>query len=284
MVCFATQVPVTCHVRETASVYAVASAAADSVSAPRSDTDRIEALEEEIVFLAAHIHAAEHRFLTLVAEYDRLRGWELGGHRSVPTGWPSVRVQSRCGSREISCGPCPGEPPPDGRRHEPGRALLLRRPGTHAGSNSGERVGSPRPGPGRDHGSARAHGARLQAREPAGRGGPGEGALREPDLLDLPGRRGHVRHGEGPKLTPEVGAGRASFLLMRAVEATHPMLSTARRDPKAFHMKRLSKMRPTAGLTHWGWWPREPWLRGSERTLPSAVLGRRRSATRYCLH
>jgi hypothetical protein len=76
MVCLATQVAVTCHVRETASVYAAVAAN----SSP--DTDRIEALEEEIVFLAAHIHAAEHRFLTLVAEYDRLRGWEVGGHRS----------------------------------------------------------------------------------------------------------------------------------------------------------------------------------------------------------
>ena len=44
--------------------------------------ERIEAIEEEIVFLAAHLHAGEHRFLTLVAEYDRLRGWEMGGHRS----------------------------------------------------------------------------------------------------------------------------------------------------------------------------------------------------------
>ncbi len=79
MICFATQVAVTYHVRETASVYA-ATPATEADSSP--DTDRIEALEEEIVFLAAHIHAAEHRFLTLVAEYDRLRGWELGGHRS----------------------------------------------------------------------------------------------------------------------------------------------------------------------------------------------------------
>ena len=71
MVCFTTQVAVTYHVRETASVYA---AGADIV--------RIEALEEEIVYLSAHLHAGEHRFLTLVAEYDRLRGWELGGHRS----------------------------------------------------------------------------------------------------------------------------------------------------------------------------------------------------------
>ena len=76
MVCLATQVGVTYHVRETASVYAVE-------AAPRlSNVERIEALEEEIVFLAAHLHAGEHRFLTLVAEYDRLRGWELGGHRS----------------------------------------------------------------------------------------------------------------------------------------------------------------------------------------------------------
>ena len=73
MVCFATRVAVTLHVRETVSAYA-----AD----PAPDTDRLEALEEEIVFLAAHLHAAEHRFLTLVAEYDRLGGWELGGHRS----------------------------------------------------------------------------------------------------------------------------------------------------------------------------------------------------------
>jgi hypothetical protein len=49
MVCYATRVAVTLHVRETVSAY---------------------------------IHAAEHRFLTLIAEYDRLRGWELGGHRS----------------------------------------------------------------------------------------------------------------------------------------------------------------------------------------------------------
>ncbi|MCL7972825.1 MAG: DUF222 domain-containing protein, partial [marine benthic group bacterium] len=77
MVCFATPVAVTYHVQETASVYA----AAASVDSP-PDIDRLEALEEEIVILAAHIHAAEHRFLKLVAEFDRLGGWEAGGHRS----------------------------------------------------------------------------------------------------------------------------------------------------------------------------------------------------------
>jgi len=83
MISFATQLAVTYHVRETASVYAVAPAPEPASSPePLSETDRIEALEEEIVFLAAHLHAGEHRFLTLVAEYDRLRGWEVGGHRS----------------------------------------------------------------------------------------------------------------------------------------------------------------------------------------------------------
>jgi hypothetical protein len=73
MVCYAPHVAVTLHVRETVSVYA---------AEPAPDTARLEALEEEIVLLAAHLHAVEHRFLTLVAEYDRLGGWELGGHRS----------------------------------------------------------------------------------------------------------------------------------------------------------------------------------------------------------
>ncbi|MFO7587361.1 MAG: DUF222 domain-containing protein [Gemmatimonadota bacterium] len=49
---------------------------------PFEDADALEALEEEIAVLAAHIHAATHRLLELVAEFDRRRGWELGGHRS----------------------------------------------------------------------------------------------------------------------------------------------------------------------------------------------------------
>jgi hypothetical protein len=49
---------------------------------PFTDADALEELEEEIVVLAAHLHAGEHRMLVLVAEYDRRRGWELGGHRT----------------------------------------------------------------------------------------------------------------------------------------------------------------------------------------------------------
>ena len=94
MVCFATQVSVTYHVRETASVYA-ASAPVDHESDSSPDTDRIEALEEEIVFLAAHIRPSAG----------------LGSGRPpvlCPLAILPVRVQSRCGPRESPCGPGPG--------------------------------------------------------------------------------------------------------------------------------------------------------------------------------
>ncbi|MDP2482029.1 MAG: DUF222 domain-containing protein, partial [Candidatus Palauibacterales bacterium] len=77
-----THVPVTVHLRETAHVYAATASTPAPALDPSTDVDALEALEEEIVVLAAHLHAAEHRFLTLVAEYDRRQGWKLAGHRS----------------------------------------------------------------------------------------------------------------------------------------------------------------------------------------------------------
>jgi hypothetical protein len=53
-----------------------------TVPDPFDDADALEELEERITTLAAHIHAATHRLLTLIADFDRRRGWELGGHRS----------------------------------------------------------------------------------------------------------------------------------------------------------------------------------------------------------
>src|SRR5919106_4367422 len=44
------------------------------------DPDVIEDLGDEIATLSAHIHAATQRLLVLVAEFDRLRGWELSGY------------------------------------------------------------------------------------------------------------------------------------------------------------------------------------------------------------
>ncbi len=46
------------------------------------DADALEALEDEIVVLASHIHAAEHRLLLLVAEFDKRGGWKRAGHRN----------------------------------------------------------------------------------------------------------------------------------------------------------------------------------------------------------
>ncbi|MGH7577827.1 MAG: DUF222 domain-containing protein, partial [Longimicrobiales bacterium] len=46
------------------------------------DPDAIEELGDEIATLAAHLHAATQRLLVLIAEFDRLSGWESCGHRS----------------------------------------------------------------------------------------------------------------------------------------------------------------------------------------------------------
>ncbi len=46
------------------------------------ELDVLSDLGDEIATLAAHIHAATYRLLTLIAEFDRLQGWEPEGHRS----------------------------------------------------------------------------------------------------------------------------------------------------------------------------------------------------------
>ena len=58
---------------------------------PFDDADALEALEKKITTLAARIHAATHRLLVLIADFDRRRGWELGGHRSCAH-WLSFRT------------------------------------------------------------------------------------------------------------------------------------------------------------------------------------------------
>jgi len=46
-----------------------------------SDPDILEELGDQIATLAAHGTVATHRLLTLIARFDRLRGWEAAGHR-----------------------------------------------------------------------------------------------------------------------------------------------------------------------------------------------------------
>ena len=69
--------------RERAEVeYGERGRAAGDVSAGTSpDPDLLDELGDEIATLAAHIHAATHRLLTLIARFDRLGGWEAAGHR-----------------------------------------------------------------------------------------------------------------------------------------------------------------------------------------------------------
>jgi hypothetical protein len=47
-----------------------------------TDLDSLQELADEITTLYAHVHAATHRLLMLIAEFDRLGGWKPGGHRS----------------------------------------------------------------------------------------------------------------------------------------------------------------------------------------------------------
>ena len=42
----------------------------------------VDELATEICTLAGHINAANHRFLVLVAEFDRRKGWSDGGTQS----------------------------------------------------------------------------------------------------------------------------------------------------------------------------------------------------------
>jgi hypothetical protein len=54
----------------------------EAMGEPMSDAERLEELGDEIATLAAHIHAATHRLLTLLCEFDRAGGWKAAGHRS----------------------------------------------------------------------------------------------------------------------------------------------------------------------------------------------------------
>ena len=52
---------------------------------PRGARERrrhLDKLEREITVLAGHLNAAQHRFLKLIAEFDREEGWSGAGIRS----------------------------------------------------------------------------------------------------------------------------------------------------------------------------------------------------------
>jgi hypothetical protein len=61
------------------------------------DLDALEDLADEIAVLSAHIHAATHRLLELIAEFDRRQGWKSGEYRSCAH-WLSFRTGIDVGS------------------------------------------------------------------------------------------------------------------------------------------------------------------------------------------
>jgi hypothetical protein len=64
---------------------------------PAADPDALEELGEQIATLTAHIAAATHELLVMIADFDRLRGWEAGGHRSCAH-WLAFRTQVDLGT------------------------------------------------------------------------------------------------------------------------------------------------------------------------------------------
>ena len=151
------------------------------------ECDAIETLGDEIATLAAHIHAATHRLLVLLAEFDRRQGWEREGHSSCAH-WLAFRTGIDLGSA---------------REKVRAARALLGLPKTSAAmargelsfsqvraltrvadaGNEGDLLELARGG---HHCPARAGGAGMEAREPPGRGGPGARAAREPHVLRLP--------------------------------------------------------------------------------------------------
>src|SRR5688500_11685012 len=56
-----------------------------------ADADVLEDLGDEIATLSAHVHAATHRLLVLIEQFDRLRGWEPAGYSNCAR-WLSART------------------------------------------------------------------------------------------------------------------------------------------------------------------------------------------------
>ncbi|HUF51971.1 MAG TPA: DUF222 domain-containing protein [Longimicrobiales bacterium] len=78
-------------IREVATTRYHAVAHAHARRTIAADPDAVDQLGDEIATLSAHIHAATHRLLVLIAEFDRLRGWEQAGQRSCAH-WLTVRT------------------------------------------------------------------------------------------------------------------------------------------------------------------------------------------------
>ncbi|MFN9772849.1 MAG: hypothetical protein ACK54X_09530, partial [Burkholderiales bacterium] len=64
------------------STAASSGASRDSADGPHSPALPLPELEARLTELAGHLNAATHRFLVLLAEFDRREGWADGALRS----------------------------------------------------------------------------------------------------------------------------------------------------------------------------------------------------------
>jgi hypothetical protein len=78
-------------IRETADTPYAEYANGESRSSHPVDPDVVEELGDRIATLSAHIHAATHRLLVLIAEFDRLRGWKPAGYQNCAR-WLAART------------------------------------------------------------------------------------------------------------------------------------------------------------------------------------------------
>lgn len=89
---------------------------------PYTHLDTLLEMEDEIRSLSVQIHVATHRLLVVLAEFDRRRGWEVGGHRccadwlSFHTGIDRGAARERVrAARALSTHPAIGEAMGEGR-------------------------------------------------------------------------------------------------------------------------------------------------------------------------
>jgi hypothetical protein len=141
-----------------------------------SDLDALESLGDEIATLAAHIHAATHRLLALLAQFDARAGWERDGHRTCAH-WLSFRTGIDLGAarERVRAARALLSLPQTGRAMARGELSFSQvRALTRAATpeTEGDLLELARV----HHRTTGARGARLEARHPAGRGRPRPGA------------------------------------------------------------------------------------------------------------
>jgi hypothetical protein len=102
--------------------------------------DKLQALEDRITELAAHIHAATYRFLVLIREFDERDGWSGPGLKSCAH-WLSWKCGIAVGAarEKVRVAHAFKDLPRDqrGPSHRPGQ--LLQGPGHDPGGDAGER-------------------------------------------------------------------------------------------------------------------------------------------------